>query len=185
MASHCVIGDSGPSHLHISRDARNHEIFMFEKDGTDELRRLSDTTFVTKIIQRMIFTSLKDFHQRHERLKKAVHEGFRYPLPKWGRITMGFVYMTIPIIGGYFVMQWAISKSHESIGEYGERLPVKEVQGIGDKHVNEDGRIAPIGAGGWGGGVRLAVSDHETQQKNKKKLALLLKHQKRREEAGK
>jgi len=126
-------------------------------------------------------SALHSFRQNHERLKKTVHEGFRYPLPKWGRIVMGGVYMTLPIIGGYYVMQWAISKSHDSIGQYGERLPIKQVQGIGDKRIidsNNQNQIETVGAGGWGGGVRLAVSDAETQSKNNKKLARFLKHQK-------
>ena len=60
------------------------------------------------------------FHERHERLKNYVHNGFRYPLPRWGQRVMGFVYFTLPVIGGYHVMQWAISKSHEEIGERGK-----------------------------------------------------------------
>ena len=56
------------------------------------------------------------FHKKHERLKNYVHNGFRYPLPPWGRTLMGFVYFSLPVLGGYHVMQWAISKSHEEIG---------------------------------------------------------------------
>ena len=59
------------------------------------------------------------FHQRHERLKNYVHNGFRYPLPPWGRAVMGFVYFSLPVVIGYPVMQWAISKSHAEIGERG------------------------------------------------------------------
>jgi hypothetical protein len=59
------------------------------------------------------------FHKKHERLKNFVHNGFRYPLPPAGRAFMGFVYFSMPVIGGYYVMQWAISKSHEEIGENG------------------------------------------------------------------
>jgi len=125
-------------------------------------------------------SGLRGFHQKHERLKKAVHEGFRYPLPKWGRVAMGCVYFMIPVVGGYYVMQWAISKSHESIGPHGEKLPVKSVQGIGDKRVvTHDGQLATVGAGGWGGGVRLAVSDEATQRKNRENLDHFLKRQKR------
>jgi len=53
-------------------------------------------------------------------LKNYVHNGFRVPLPPWGRAVMGFVYFSLPVIGGYYVMQWAISKSHEEIGERGK-----------------------------------------------------------------
>ena len=127
---------------------------------------------------------VRDFQVRHNRLKKAVHEGWRYPLPRWGQAAMGFVYFCIPVVGGYFVMQWAISKSHESIGERGELLKVKEVQGIGDMRVidTDSGEMERVGAGGWGGGVHLAVSDVETQRKNREKLDKFLKRQKKMQE---
>ena len=35
---------------------------------------------------------------------------------------MFFVYFSIPIITGYHVMQWAISKSEENLGAQGEIL---------------------------------------------------------------
>lgn len=114
-----------------------------------------------------VLSTLESLHIRHERLKRFVHEGFRYPLPKWGRNVMAFVYFTIPVVGGWYVMQWAIGKSHSSIGVNGERLPVKTISGIGDKR-GSDGQH--VGAGGWGGGVRLVVSDTETQIKNKQKM---------------
>lgn len=125
---------------------------------------------------------LRDLHLRHERLKKSIHEGWRYPLPPWGRAVMGFIYFSIPVVGGWHVMQWAIAKSHASIGEQGERLPVKTVQGIGDKVIGEDGRVeTQVGAGGWGGGVNLAVSDEETQKRNRRMLNKFLRQQKRRQ----
>lgn len=121
---------------------------------------------------------LQAFQRRHKQLQRTVHEGFRYPLPKWGRTVMGGVYFVLPVIGGYYVMQWAISKSHASIGEHGERLPVKQVQGLGQHRVDEDGTVK-IGAGGWGGGVRLADSDEETQRRNQKKLRQFMRKQQR------
>jgi len=125
---------------------------------------------------------LRDLHVRHERLKKTIHEGWRYPLPPWGRAVMACFYFSVPVVGGWYVMQWAISKSHASIGEQGERLPVKTVQGIGDKMIGEDGQVVThVGAGGWGGGVNLAVSDEETQQRNRKMLNKFLRQQKRRQ----
>jgi hypothetical protein len=132
-----------------------------------------------------LLSILQEFRRKHERLKKAVHEGFRVPLPRWGRWIMGGVYFTLPIFGGYHVMQWAISKSHASIGARGELLPQnrKDVlravgspstdggEVVGDRR--PDGRT--VGAGGWGGGVRLAVSDEETQRRNREKLEKFLK----------
>jgi len=102
---------------------------------------------------------------------------------------MGVFYFSIPVVGGWYVMQWAISKSHASIGERGERLPVQTVQGIGNQRViqqqhGEDGEIVEqqqtVGAGGWGGGVNLAVSDEETQKRNRKMLHKFLRQQRRK-----
>lgn len=137
--------------------------------------------------ENFFFSSLRALHHRHERLKKYVHEGFRYPLPKWGRAVMGFVYFTIPIVGGWHLMQWAISKSEARIGKHGEYLPVKEIQGFGNKRIVVDHdqnkeivRLQTVGAGGWGGGVRLVVSDAETQKKNTESLMKYLKKQQKR-----
>lgn len=88
---------------------------------------------------------------------------------------MGLIYMTIPIVGGYYVMQWAIAKSHASIGERGERLPVKTVQGLGNRRIDHDGTARIVGAGGLGGGVRLSVSTEEEQRRNRRKLEKYLK----------
>ena len=137
---------------------------------------------------------LHQLHVRHERLKTAIHEGWRYPLPRWGRVVMGCIYFSLPVIGGWYVMQWAIGKSHASIGIDGEYLPVKTVQGLGDKAVVHRRRAAKeepeegpevmthVGAGGWGGGVRLAVSDEETQKRNHKMLQRFLRQQKKRQQ---
>ena len=147
-------------------------------------------------------SSLRNFHIRHERLKRAVHEGFRYPLPRWGQWAMGGVYFVLPIVGGMCVMQWAIARSHANIGVNGERLPLARqklrdddyVVNNNDPHPSEDGGShatthtppvlglrradgTAIGAGGWGGGVHLAVSDEETQRRNRKKLDKFLRKQ--------
>jgi len=59
------------------------------------------------------------------------------------------------------------------------------IQGLGDKKVivDENGeRMEVVGAGGWGGGVRLATSDQETQDKNRVNLERFLRKQKRLKE---
>ena len=58
----------------------------------------------------------------------------------------------------------------------------KEIVGIGDKRVlnEETGEVAKLGAGGWGGGVNLAVSDQNTQQRNSDMLKKYLKQQRKR-----
>ena len=121
---------------------------------------------------------IERFHESHERLKHKVHNAWRMPLPKWGQICMGFFYFSIPVVGGYQVMMWAISKSHDSIGVKGEKLHIKEVQGIGDT-VSLSGEQVKLGAGHMGGGVKLAVSSKEEQQRNKALLAKVLKRQER------
>jgi hypothetical protein len=114
---------------------------------------------------------LHEFSIRHERLKHAIHNGFRYPLPRWGRFVMGCIYFSIPVVSGWYVMQWAIHQSHKSIGEHGELLPQKELQGLGDRTVDARGNQLKVGGPeGWGGGVRLAVSDETTQQRNREML---------------
>ena len=81
-------------------------------------------------------------------------------------------------------MQWAIGKSHESIGAKGEKLRVKEVEGIGDQTTIQ-GETKKVGAGGIGMGVRLAVSDKEDQQRSKKMLSKVLKDARKRYEEEK
>jgi hypothetical protein len=66
-------------------------------------------------------STLWDIHERHEALKKRVHS-FRIPLSPTGIRIAQCVYFSIPVIGGYYVMQWAIGKSHENIGRRGEQL---------------------------------------------------------------
>ena len=79
-------------------------------------------------------------------------------------------------------MNWAIGKSHESIGLHGEKLPVEATHLGGNKTIDEQGRAQTVGAGGWGGGVRLAVSDEETQRRNQKRLRKFLRRQKKKME---
>eukprot|EP00591_Stephanopyxis_turris_P001994 CAMPEP_0195524126 /NCGR_PEP_ID=MMETSP0794_2-20130614/23795_1 /TAXON_ID=515487 /ORGANISM="Stephanopyxis turris, Strain CCMP 815" /LENGTH=127 /DNA_ID=CAMNT_0040654287 /DNA_START=189 /DNA_END=572 /DNA_ORIENTATION=+ len=95
---------------------------------------------------------------------------------------MGCVYMTIPIVGGYYMMQWAIEKSHKSIGAKGELLQIKDVEGLGDLAVI-NGERKKVGAGGVLGGVKLAVSDKNDQDRNKKMLEKFLKNEQRKKRA--
>ncbi|KAL7537803.1 hypothetical protein ACHAWF_005900 [Thalassiosira exigua] len=122
---------------------------------------------------------LRSFHGKHEKLKHTVHTAWRYPLPKWGQYAMGCFYFTIPIVGGWHVMQWAISKSVDEIGEQGEKLAHKQLQGFGNKTVL-DGKEEMIGAGGKYGGVHLAVSDSSTQEKNRAMLEAMFKKERKR-----
>lgn len=100
---------------------------------------------------------------------------------------MSCFYFSIPVVGGWNVMQWAISQSHASIGPKGEKLTVKEVVGIGDSAII-DGERKKVGAGGIGMGVKLAVSDKDDQERSKKMLEKFLhdvRRRKQKEEATK
>ena len=77
-------------------------------------------------------------------------------------------------------MQWAIGKSWESIGERGELLRKKEVEGRGDVARLPDGTERKIGAGGLGMGVHLAQSNAEDQERNRKMLERFFKKERRR-----
>jgi hypothetical protein len=135
-----------------------------------------------------LFQALHTFHRNHEKLKHTVHEKFRYPLPPWGRFLMGCFYFSVPVVGGWYVMQWAISKSHESIGMHGEKLLVPfesendhEATKILGQTAIVDGREVQVGGGGgWGGGVRMVTSDEETQRRNREMLNKFLRKQKRK-----
>lgn len=62
----------------------------------------------------------------------------------------------------------------------GEKLRIKQIEGIGDKIIDkETGEARKVGAGGIGGGVNLAVSNEETQKRNNKMLKKFLKHQRK------
>ncbi len=80
-------------------------------------------------------------------------------------------------------MQWAISRSHHSIGPRGELLKHKEIQGIGDKRILESGEMQSLGGpnGIWSG-VKLAVSDEKTQEVNKKNLKSFFKQERKKRE---
>lgn len=52
----------------------------------------------------MMIRYLKDLREKHENLKKRIH-AFRLPLSPTGQKLMGFVYFTIPVIVGYYIMQ--------------------------------------------------------------------------------
>lgn len=92
---------------------------------------------------------------------------------------MGAFYASVPIVGGWFWMQWAISKSHESIGPKGEKLLTennnnneenKNLISNGGDTIIRDGESIQIGAGGYLGGVRLAKSSEQDQIQSKENL---------------
>mmetsp|Transcript_24106 Transcript_24106/g.66818 ORF Transcript_24106/g.66818 Transcript_24106/m.66818 type:complete len:162 (-) Transcript_24106:454-939(-) len=131
------------------------------------------------------FDSVHELHTRHERLKNFVHNGMRYPLPPWGQKVMGVVYMSIPIIAGYHIMQWAISKAPTELPEEFMKEQGQKEGVYGNTRIGADGSEQKVGAGGWGAGVNLAVSDKETNERSAESLKRYmrkLKREKRRKE---
>ena len=92
---------------------------------------------------------------------------------------MGCFYFTVPVVGGWYVMQWAISKSVDEIGERGEKLRQNRLEGFGNKTII-DGKEEKIGAGGRYGGVNLAMSDSSTQENNRVMLEGLFRKERRK-----
>lgn len=110
----------------------------------------------------------------------TIKKAWRYPLPRWGQYAMGCFYFTIPVVGGWYVMQWAISKSVDEIGARGEKLQNKQLEGFGNKTLI-DGKEERIGAGGGKfGGVHLAMSDESTQDNNRKMLEAMFRKERRK-----
>ncbi|KAL3816233.1 hypothetical protein ACHAXA_002179 [Cyclostephanos tholiformis] len=113
--------------------------------------------------------ALRSFHERHERIKHTIHT-----------YAMGCFYFSIPVVGGWYVMQWAISRSVNEIGERGEKLRIKSLDGhVGDRTII-NGRAEKIGAGGKYGGVHLAVSDPITQENNMAMLEAMFRKERRK-----
>ena len=104
---------------------------------------------------------LRDLSRRHEELKKRIHN-FRLPLsPGWRAVATG-VYISIPIVSGYFIMQTAIAQSVKNLGPRGEKL---------------DGGVAPgATSAGAPDSVNAAVADQ------KRALQLVLDRHKRAKE---
>ncbi len=51
----------------------------------------------------------------HRRLKEKIHST-RIPLSPGGKRVAALVYMSLPLIGGYFIMTWAMAKSEAKWG---------------------------------------------------------------------
>jgi hypothetical protein len=64
---------------------------------------------------------LRKMSAGHTALKERIH-AYRIPLPPAGQKLMGFVYFSIPVIGGYSIMQWAVAQSAVNLGAQGEML---------------------------------------------------------------
>ena len=59
--------------------------------------------------------------QSHEELKKRIHN-FRMPLSKRGIFVAKCVYLTVPVVSGYFIMEWSQERARENLGLTGEHM---------------------------------------------------------------
>ena len=59
---------------------------------------------------------IQDLLDKHRRLKEKIHST-RIPLSRRGKIIMGIIYATTPIVCGYFIMQGTNSYSKKELGD--------------------------------------------------------------------
>lgn len=82
---------------------------------------------------------LRDLNRRHEELKHRIHS-FRMPLSPAGQRFMAFVYFCVPVVGGYFIMDWATSQAEKNLGKNGEKL--RALKAARDKEREEGAKAA-------------------------------------------
>ena len=65
---------------------------------------------------------LENLIAAHARLKQRIHS-FRAPIQnKYGLFGMGCIYFSIPVVAGYFVMEWTNNRARKNLGAGGELL---------------------------------------------------------------
>ena len=92
------------------------------------------------------------------------------PRGTFGKVFMSCFYFSLPVVFGYVVVNEIVDLSEQTVHE---RI------GDGMFFSTPDQKV---GAGGWGGGVHLATSDQETQEKNRINLERFLKKQRKLKE---
>jgi hypothetical protein len=120
---------------------------------------------------------MNQFSGFHERLKNSVHTYWRQstilsPRTRFGKVIMGSLYFSIPVVLGYFVVTKVVDMSESTVQE---RLGGSSSTGI----ISGENEFEKIGAGGWGGGVNLATSNKETQDVNRINLERFLRKQRK------
>ena len=92
----------------------------------------------------------RDIGRRHEELKKRIHN-FRIPLSPRQIQVAKVVYFSVPVVAGYFIMEWAQEQSRLNLGEHGEKLVkarVNERQPNGGADRDAGAAAGPIPGGG-------------------------------------
>lgn len=89
--------------------------------------------------------TIRDLQARHKAFVKRVH-AFRIPLSPRGRAIAQIVYFSVPIIGGYFIMDWATNKAKEEI-QYNDASDASTTDTETERaKVLQNMRISPVGA---------------------------------------
>ena len=120
----------------------------------------------------------------HERLKNSVHTYWQQstilsPRTRFGKVIMGSLYFSIPVVLGYFVVTKVVDIAESTVQErLGGGRSSSSGTGGSDSGEN-DYEYEKIGAGGWGGGVNLATSDKETKDVKRINLERFLRKQRK------
>ena len=124
----------------------------------------------------------------HERLKNSVHTYWQQstilsPRTRFGKVIMGSLYFSIPVVLGYFVVTKVVdiaeSTVQERLGGGSNSSSSSSGTAGGSDSGENDYEYEKIGAGGWGGGVNLATSDKETKDVNRINLERFLRKQRK------
>ena len=123
----------------------------------------------------------------HERLKNSVHTYWQQstilsPRTRFGKVIMGSLYFSIPVVLGYFVVTKVVDIAESTVQERlgGGSSSSSSSSGTGGSDSGENEyEYEKIGAGGWGGGVNLATSDKETKDVNRINLERFLRKQRK------
>jgi hypothetical protein len=103
--------------------------------------------------------SFEELAERHERLKRRIH-AFRVPIrSRLGLFGVGVIYVTVPMVSGYLIMQWSLRIRDENLGNEGSgRSKLLEAQrrwagGTGGGGTGDSSSSSSSGDGAGGGGV--------------------------------
>lgn len=84
---------------------------------------------------------ISDIYDAQERLKKRIH-AFRYPLsPPWYRLAI-CTYIALPVIGGYYVMQYTNKQVELNIGKDGKSI--RSPYGFNDSSTAQNAMLQEI-----------------------------------------
>ena len=83
------------------------------------LRRILTNSKSTS--QYLTMNFIRDLKNNHEALKKKIHN-FRLPLSPFGRAIATCVYVSFPIVMGYYIMEATNAQAIKNLGRHGEKM---------------------------------------------------------------